>query len=77
VTDESDDTASKREERVRELEAGLKTLTAKLSNPTERMSLAGALAYNENLRPMRSMITASEAKKIFQAMIGAMNEPND
>jgi hypothetical protein len=78
VTDDSDnDTASKCEDRVRELEAALKTLTAKLSNPTERMMLAGALAHNEKLRPMRSVVTASEAKKIFLAMIGALNEPND
>ena len=40
------------------------------------MMLAGALAHNENLKPMRSIITASEAKKIFLAMIGALNEPN-
>jgi hypothetical protein len=78
VTDDSDnDTASKCEDRVRELEAALKTLTAKLSNPTERMMLAGALAHNEKLRPMRSVVTASETKKIFLAMIGALNEPND
>jgi hypothetical protein len=78
VTDNPDnDTASKCEDRVRELEAGLKRLTAKLSNPTERMIFAGALAHNQKLRPMRSAITASEAKKIFLAMIGALNEPND
>jgi hypothetical protein len=76
VTDDSDnDTASNCEDRVRELETALKTLTAKLSNPTERMMLAGALAHNEKLRPMRSVVTASEAKKIFLAMIGALNEP--
>jgi hypothetical protein len=66
VTDDSDnDPPSKGEDRIRELETGLSRLTAKLSNPTERMMLAGALAHNENLKPMRSIITASEAKKIL------------
>jgi hypothetical protein len=78
VTDDSDsDTDSKCEARVRELEAGLSRLTAKLSNPTERMMLAGSMAHNKGLKPMRSIITASEAKRIFVAMIGALNEPND
>jgi hypothetical protein len=79
VTDDdqaSNDAAlSTLEDRIREKEASLEALTAKLSNPTERMMLAGALAHNENLRPMRSTITASEAKKIFLAMIGALNDP--
>jgi hypothetical protein len=78
VTDDTDDdTASKSEDRIRELETGLSRLTAKHSNPTERMMLAGALAHNDGLKPMRSIITASEAKKIFLAMIGALNDPND
>ena len=74
--DTDDDTASKREDRIRELETGLSRLTAKLSNPLNGW-LSGALAHNDGLKPMRSIITASEAKKIFLAMIGALNDPND
>jgi hypothetical protein len=47
-------------------------LTAKLANPTEEMLLAGALAHNAGLRPMRAAITASEAKKIFLAMTAVL-----
>ena len=65
----NDAAISRLEDTVRELETRHETLTAKLSNPTEEMMLAGALAHNENLRPMRAAITASEAKKIFLAMI--------
>jgi hypothetical protein len=65
---------SKLEDTVRELETRLETLTAKLSNPTEEMILAGALAHNAGLRPMRAAITAAEAKKVFKAMIAVLQE---
>jgi hypothetical protein len=65
---------SKLEDTVRELETRLETLTAKLSNPTEEMMLAGALAHNAGLRPMRAAITAAEAKKVFKAMIAVLQE---
>ena len=65
---------SKLEDTVRELETRHETLTAKLSNPTEEMMLAGALAHNANLRPMRAAITAGEAKMIFMAMIAVLKE---
>jgi hypothetical protein len=78
VTDdfhENDDAAiSKLEGTVRELEARHTILLEKLSKPTEEMMLAGALAHNENLRPMRAAITASEAKKIFLAMIAVLSK---
>jgi len=78
VTDDfhanNDAAISKLEDRVRELEARHETLTAKLSNPTEEMMLAGALAHNAGLRPLRAAITAAEAKKIFVAMIAALKE---
>ena len=70
----SDAANSGLEDTVRELETRLETLTAKLSNPTEEMMLAGALAHNAGLRPMRAAITASEAKKIFKAMIAVLKE---
>ena len=57
---------------LRELQARNETLLEKLSNPTEEMMLAGALAHNAGLRPMRAAITAGEAKNIFIAMIAAM-----
>jgi len=57
---------------LRELRARNETLLEKLSNPTEEMMLAGALAHNAGLRPMRAAITAGEAKNIFIAMIAAM-----
>jgi hypothetical protein len=73
VTDDlapnSDAAISRLEQTIREMEARYETLIEKLSSPTEEMMLAGALAHNEKLRPMRSAITASEAKKIFNAMI--------
>jgi hypothetical protein len=46
----------------------------KLSNPTEQMMLAGALAHNAGLRPLREAITAGEARNIFNAMIAVMKE---
>jgi hypothetical protein len=70
----SDAANSGLEDMVRELETRLETLTAKLSNPTEEMMLAGALAHNAGLRPMRAAITAAEAKKIFKAMIAVLLE---
>jgi hypothetical protein len=70
----SDAAVSKLEDTVRDLETRLETLTAKLSNPTEEMMLAGALAHNANLRPMRAAITAAEAKKVFKAMIAVLQE---
>jgi hypothetical protein len=77
VIDSDTDTASKRGDRIRELEAGLSRLTAKLSNPTERMMLADALGSQQRFKPMRSIITGSGAKTLFIAMIGALNEPNE
>jgi hypothetical protein len=50
VIDSDTDTASKREDRIRELEAGLSRLTAKLSNPTERMMLAAALGSQQRFK---------------------------
>jgi len=70
----SDASISKLEDTVRDLETRLETLTAKLSNPTEEMMLAGALAHNAGLRPLRAAITAAEAKKIFVAMIAVLKE---
>ena len=67
---------SKLKDTVRELETRHETLTAKLSNPTEEMMLAGALAHNAGLRPMRAAISASEAKKIFVAMIAVLRAEN-
>jgi len=49
-------------------------MIAKLSNPTEEMMIAGALAHNAGLRPLRGAITAGEAKNIFMAMIAVMKE---
>ena len=81
VTDDfhanNDAAISKLEDTVRELETRHETLTAKLSKPTEEMMLAGALAHNAGLRPMRAAITAAEAKKIFVAMIAALKESMD
>jgi hypothetical protein len=78
VTDDfpanNDAAISKLEDTVRELENRYETLIKKLSNPTEEMMLAGALAHNAGLRPMRAAITAAEAKKIFNAMIATMKE---
>jgi hypothetical protein len=78
VTDDfpanNDAAISKQEDTVRELESRYETLIKKLSNPTEEMMLAGALAHNAGLRPMRAAITAAEAKKIFNAMIAVVKE---
>ena len=70
----NDAAISKLEEAIRELETRHETLIAKLSNPTEQMMLAGALAHNAGLRPLRAAVTASEAKKIFMAMIAVLKE---
>lgn len=77
VTDDfpaNDATISKLEETVRDLQARQETFLEKLSNPTEEMMLAGALAHNAGLRPMRAAITAGEAKSIFLAMIAEMKQ---
>ena len=68
------DAASNLQESLRELQTRHERMIAKLSNPTERMMLAGALAHNAGLRPMRSAITAGEAKNIFVAMIAVLKE---
>ena len=70
----NDAAISKLEDTVRELENRYETLIKKLSNPSEEMMLAGALAHNAGLRPMRAAITAAEAKKIFNAMIAVVKE---
>ena len=71
----NDAAISKLEDTARELENRHETLIKKLSNPTEEMMLAGALAHNNaGLRPMRAAITAAEAKKIFNAMIAIVKE---
>jgi hypothetical protein len=59
---------------VRELQARHDKMIEKLTNPTEQMMLAGALAHNAGLRPLREAITAGEAKNIFVAMIAVMKE---
>jgi hypothetical protein len=78
VTDDSpannDAAISKLEDTVRELETRHETLIGKLLNPTEEMMLAGALAHNAGLRPMRVAITAREAKRIFVAMTAVLKE---
>jgi hypothetical protein len=73
-TASNDAVITKLEDTVRELETRHEMSIAKLSNPTEQMTLAGALAHNASLRPLRTAITASEAKKIFMAMIAALKE---
>ena len=70
----NDAAISKLEDTIRELQARQETMIEKLSNPTEEMMLAGALAHNAGLRPMRAAITAAEAKKIFNAMIAVVKE---
>ena len=74
VNSDSDAAISNLEGTVRELQARQKTLIGKLSNPTEEMMLAGALAHNAGLRPMRAAITAGEAKSIFVAMVAALKK---
>jgi hypothetical protein len=68
----NDAAISKVEDTVRESKTRHETLTEKLSNPTEEIMLAGALAHSAGLRPMRAAITAGEAKNIFVAMIAAL-----
>jgi hypothetical protein len=64
----------KLQDTVRELQAHQERVIKDLSNPTERMMLAGALAHNAGLRPLRGAITAGEAKNIFVAMIAVLKE---
>lgn len=70
----NDAAISKLQDALRELQARHAKTIERLSNPTEEMMLAGALAHNAGLRPMRAAITAGEAKIIFIAMIAAMKE---
>ena len=70
----NDGAISKLEDTVRELQARQERMNEKLSNPSEQMMLAGALAHNAGLRPLRAAITAGEAKNIFAAMIAVMRE---
>jgi hypothetical protein len=56
------------------METRHETLIGKLLNPTEEMMLAGALAHNAGLRPLRVAITAREAKRIFVAMTAVLKE---
>ena len=70
----NDAAISKLQDTIRQLQARHERMIEKLSNPTERMMLAGALAHNAGLRPMRSAITAGEAKNIFVAMIAVLKE---
>jgi hypothetical protein len=62
------------QDRVRELQAQQERVIKDLMNPTERMMVAGALAHNGGLRPLREAITADEAKNIFVAMISVLRE---
>jgi hypothetical protein len=73
-TANNDGAISKLEDTARELEARQEQMDEKLSNPTEQMMLAGALAHNAGLRPLRAAITAGEAKNIFLAMIAVMKD---
>jgi hypothetical protein len=73
-TANTDAAISKLQDTVRESQARHERMIATLSNPTEQMMLAGALAHNAGLRPMRAAITAGEAKNIFVAMIAVMKE---
>jgi hypothetical protein len=70
----NDAAISKLQDTVRQLQARHERMIEKLSNPTEQMMLAGALAHNAGLRPLREAITAGEAKNIFNAMIAVMKE---
>jgi hypothetical protein len=70
----NDAAISKLQDMVRQLQARHERMIEKLSNPTEQMMLAGALAHNAGLRPLREAITAGEAKNIFNAMIAVMKE---
>jgi hypothetical protein len=71
---DNDDALSRLEQKIRDMEGQYEALIAKLSSPTEEMMLAGALAHNAGLRPIRASITASDAKKIFSAMIAVLKE---
>lgn len=71
---ENDATRIALQDTIRELEGRYQRMMEMLSNPTEEMMLAGALAHNAGLRPMRAAITAGEAKNIFIAMIAATKE---
>jgi len=71
----NDAAISKLQNALREVQARHARTIEKLSTPTDEMMLAGALAHNTGLRPMRAVITAGEAKNIFIAMIAAMKEP--
>jgi hypothetical protein len=62
------------QEKVLELQAHQERVISQLMEPTERMMLAGALAHNAGLRPLREAITAGEAKNIFVAMISVLKE---
>ena len=73
-TANNDAAISKLEDTIRELQARQETMIEKLSNPTEEKMLAGALAHNAGLRPLRAAITAGEAKNIFVAMIAVVKE---
>jgi hypothetical protein len=73
-TANNDGAISKLADAVRELQARQKQMDEKLSNPTEQMMIAGALAHNAGLRPLRTAITAGEAKNIFLAMSAVMKD---
>ena len=70
----NDATISKLEETVRDLQARQETFLEKLSNPTEEMMLAGALAHNAGLRPMGRPSRRGKPESIFLAMIAAMKQ---
>jgi len=73
-TANNDAAISELQNTVRELEARHDKMIEKLTNPTQQMMLAGALAHNAGLRPLREAITAGEAKNIFVAMIAVLEE---
>jgi hypothetical protein len=73
-TANTDAAISELQNTVRELQARHDKMIEKLTNPTQQMMLAGALAHNAGLRPLREAITAGEAKNIFVAMIAVMKE---
>ncbi len=73
-TANNDGAISKLEDTIGELEARREQMDETLSNPTEQMMLAGAMAHNAGLRPLRTAITAREAKHIFVAMIAEMKD---
>ena len=73
-TANTDAAISELQNTVRELQARHDKMIEKLTNPTQQMMLAGALAHNAGLRPLREAITAGKAKNIFVAMIAVMKE---